>query len=155
MVLTTALKGRQTTPRQNLSSFQGSRTAGFPGVTPACSPSGLRSLLRQSFRNLGNHKAQRLKFKAHRLMRRIRAWSAVTMLSITGFAVPPVGEISDSVQWFTAQCPYKEPYLELEIKSINNLPKGIREPLAIDFLGHCRRGMAEESAYNTYLNSFF
>jgi hypothetical protein len=25
-------------------------------------------------------------------------------LSIAGFCVPPVGEISDSVLWFTAQC---------------------------------------------------
>jgi hypothetical protein len=25
-------------------------------------------------------------------------------LSIAGFVVPPVGEISDSVLWFTAQC---------------------------------------------------
>jgi hypothetical protein len=25
-------------------------------------------------------------------------------LSVAGFIVPPVGEISDSVLWFTAQC---------------------------------------------------
>jgi hypothetical protein len=40
----------------------------------------------------------------------VRCWSAVGMLasgvglSIAGFCVPPVGEISDSVLWFTAQC---------------------------------------------------
>ena len=40
----------------------------------------------------------------------VRCWTAVGMLasgvglSIAGFAVPPVGEISDSVLWFTAQC---------------------------------------------------
>ena len=27
-----------------------------------------------------------------------------TGLSIAGFCVPPVGEISDSVLWYTAQC---------------------------------------------------
>ncbi len=40
----------------------------------------------------------------------VRAWSAVGMLasgvglSIAGFCTPPVGEISDSVLWFFAQC---------------------------------------------------
>ena len=40
----------------------------------------------------------------------IRTWSAVGMLasgvglSTAGFIVPPVGEISDSVLWFFAQC---------------------------------------------------
>ena len=40
----------------------------------------------------------------------IRSWTAVGMLasgvglSIAGFLVPPVGEISDSVLWFFAQC---------------------------------------------------
>ena len=40
----------------------------------------------------------------------VRSWSAVGMLaagvglSIAGFATPPVGEISDSVLWFFAQC---------------------------------------------------
>ena len=40
----------------------------------------------------------------------IRSWTAVGMLasgvglSIAGFVVPPVGIISDSVLWFTAQC---------------------------------------------------
>ena len=39
-----------------------------------------------------------------------RVWSALGMLfagvglSIAGFAVPPVGEISDSVLWYFAQC---------------------------------------------------
>lgn len=39
-----------------------------------------------------------------------REWTAAAMLlagvglSIAGFAVPPVGEISDSVLWFFAQC---------------------------------------------------
>ena len=43
-------------------------------------------------------------------MKRIRAWSAVAMLasgvglSVAGFSVPPLGVISDSVLWFTAQC---------------------------------------------------
>ena len=43
-------------------------------------------------------------------MKRIRAWSAVGMLasgvglSVAGFSVPPLGVISDSVLWFTAQC---------------------------------------------------
>lgn len=40
----------------------------------------------------------------------LRAWSAISMLaagvglSTAGFCVPPVGEISDSVLWFFAQC---------------------------------------------------
>ena len=40
----------------------------------------------------------------------VRSWTAVAMLaagvglSIAGFATPPVGEISDSVLWFFAQC---------------------------------------------------
>ena len=40
----------------------------------------------------------------------VRCYSAVGMLasgvglSIAGFVVPPLGEISDSVLWFTAQC---------------------------------------------------
>jgi hypothetical protein len=40
----------------------------------------------------------------------VRCWTAVGMLaagvglSIAGFCVEPVGEISDSVLWFTAQC---------------------------------------------------
>ena len=40
----------------------------------------------------------------------LRAWSAVGMLaagvalSTAGFCVEPVGEISDSVLWFFAQC---------------------------------------------------
>ena len=40
----------------------------------------------------------------------VRSLTAVGMLaagvglSIAGFAVPPVGEISDSVLWFFAQC---------------------------------------------------
>ena len=39
-----------------------------------------------------------------------RAWSAAGMLaagvglSVAGFCVPPVGEISDSVLWYFAQC---------------------------------------------------
>ncbi len=39
-----------------------------------------------------------------------QVWSAVGMLaagvalSVAGFIVPPVGEISDSVLWFFAQC---------------------------------------------------
>lgn len=39
-----------------------------------------------------------------------RAWTAVGMLvsgvslSTAGFCIPPVGEISDSVLWFFAQC---------------------------------------------------
>ena len=39
-----------------------------------------------------------------------REWSAAALLtvgvllSIAGFCVPPVGEISDSVLWFFAQC---------------------------------------------------
>ena len=42
--------------------------------------------------------------------RDLRAISAVGMLvagvglSVAGFCVPPVGEISDSVLWFFAQC---------------------------------------------------
>ena len=42
-------------------------------------------------------------------MQQVRAWSAVAMLatgvglSVAGFCVPPVGEISDSVLWFFAQ----------------------------------------------------
>ena len=42
-------------------------------------------------------------------MQHVRAWSAVAMLaagvglSVAGFCVPPVGEISDSVLWFFAQ----------------------------------------------------
>ena len=41
---------------------------------------------------------------------RFRELSAAFMLmsgvglSIAGFCVPPVGEVSDSVLWFTAQC---------------------------------------------------
>lgn len=40
----------------------------------------------------------------------IQVWTAVAMLvigaalSVAGFCVPPVGEISDSVLWFFAQC---------------------------------------------------
>jgi len=40
----------------------------------------------------------------------VRCWTAVGMLasgvglSIAGFVTPPVGEISDSVLWFFAQC---------------------------------------------------
>jgi hypothetical protein len=40
----------------------------------------------------------------------LRAWSAIGMLaagvglSTAGFCVEPVGEISDSVLWFFAQC---------------------------------------------------
>lgn len=39
-----------------------------------------------------------------------QVWSAIGMLvagvalSVAGFCVPPVGEISDSVLWFFAQC---------------------------------------------------
>ena len=39
-----------------------------------------------------------------------QVWSALSMLlagvclSVAGFCVPPVGEISDSVLWFFAQC---------------------------------------------------
>lgn len=39
-----------------------------------------------------------------------KAWTAIFMLlagvglSVAGFSVPPVGEISDSVLWFLAQC---------------------------------------------------
>lgn len=39
-----------------------------------------------------------------------QVWSALAMLlagvclSVAGFCVPPVGEISDSVLWFFAQC---------------------------------------------------
>jgi len=42
-------------------------------------------------------------------MQHVRAWSAVAMLaagvglSVAGFCVAPVGEISDSVLWFFAQ----------------------------------------------------
>ena len=44
------------------------------------------------------------------MKRDLRAWSAVGMLvagvglSVAGFCVEPVGEISDSVLWFFAQC---------------------------------------------------
>ncbi len=40
----------------------------------------------------------------------IRCWTAVGMLasgvglSVAGFITPPLGEISDSVLWFFAQC---------------------------------------------------
>ena len=43
-------------------------------------------------------------------MKNYRAWSAIGMLaagvglSTAGFCVSPVGEISDSVVWFFAQC---------------------------------------------------
>ena len=43
-------------------------------------------------------------------MKNIRGWTAVGMLaagvglSTAGFIAPPLGEISDSVLWFTAQC---------------------------------------------------
>jgi hypothetical protein len=43
-------------------------------------------------------------------MKNYRAWSAIGMLaagvglSTAGFCVSPVGEISDSVLWFFAQC---------------------------------------------------
>ena len=43
-------------------------------------------------------------------MKRVRCYSAIGMLvsgvalSVAGFVVPPVGEISNSVLWYFAQC---------------------------------------------------
>ena len=61
----------------------------------------------------------------------VRCWTAVGMLaagvalSVAGFCTPPVGEISDSVLWFFAQCLiYAGTALGLDVMIDAKLKKG-------------------------------
>ena len=61
----------------------------------------------------------------------VRCWTAVGMLaagvalSVAGFAAPPLGEISDSVLWFFAQCLiYAGTALGLDVMIDAKLKKG-------------------------------